>query len=207
MGLAIETRDGSGLIRHILPNRWLMRNAATGVLSVGLLLGVSQYAASKPSAPANDSAKSQDPLNRDSPQSSVISFLEAYQSRDVHAARYLDLRKFPRTERLTINGLRREVELERAHSRLFVRLFSVDGVEPIPQPARMTSASPVQRYWDLRLWILHAIKTAGTSIALPTQANRYSCGGTQKPSGASARRRPDQSASVSGHLSTEDVHV
>jgi MscS family membrane protein len=66
------------------------------VVSLGLLSG----------APAPDpAAPLKDPLNRDSPQSSVVSFLDAYHSRDyVRAAKYLDLRKFPRAERLKIGG-------------------------------------------------------------------------------------------------------
>lgn len=45
--------------------------------------------------------KSQDPLNRDSPQSSVFAFLEACHARNYNRAyRYLDLRKLPADERL-----------------------------------------------------------------------------------------------------------
>jgi MscS family membrane protein len=152
-------------------------------------------------------------LNRDSPQSSVVSFLEAYHSRDyVKAAKYLDLRKFPRTERLkagsglaqqlgqvldrdaqfdvadlkrdpagnyavssstpdrervdsfTINGHSLDLDLERVQLRsgLSAWLFSADSIERIPQLARMTSDSSVERYlpdplvyWsflDMSLW-------------------------------------------------------
>jgi MscS family membrane protein len=46
-------------------------------------------------------SRSQDPLNRDTPQSSVFSFLEASHSHDYgRAAKYLDLRKLPEGERL-----------------------------------------------------------------------------------------------------------
>jgi MscS family membrane protein len=52
--------------------------------------------------PANPApAKSLDPLNRDSPQSSVYSFLEACRSQNyARAWRYLDLRALPKEERL-----------------------------------------------------------------------------------------------------------
>jgi MscS family membrane protein len=84
----------NGWLGNILPDTRLVRYAAAAVVSVSMMFGASQQ-------PANNSAKSQDPLNRDSPQSSVVSFLEAYHAHDyVHAAKFLDLRKFPRTERL-----------------------------------------------------------------------------------------------------------
>jgi MscS family membrane protein len=173
-----------------------------------MLLGAPQ----QPAPTANNAAKSQDPLNRDSPQSSVVSFLEAYHARDyVKAAKYLDLRKFPRTERMkagaglaqqlgqildrdsqfdvadlsrdpagssggsgppdrervdtiTVNGHSLDLDLERVQLRsgLSVWLFSADSVERVPQLARMTSDSPVERYlpdplvyWsflDMSLW-------------------------------------------------------
>lgn len=54
----------------------------------------------KPAAPTTASAK--DPLNRDSPQSTVIAFLEACHARDYARARkYLDLRDLRQDERLT----------------------------------------------------------------------------------------------------------
>jgi MscS family membrane protein len=194
--LAINERGGNGSIRNILPDTGLVRFAAAAVISVSLLFGAPQQPAPKPS---------QDPLNRDSPQSSVVSFLEAYHARDyAHAAKYLDLRKFPRTERLkagsglaqqlgqvldrdsqfdvadlsrdpagsdrervdsfTINGHSLDLDLERVQLRsgLSAWLFSADSVERIPQLARMTSDSPVERYlpdplvnWsflDMSLW-------------------------------------------------------
>ena len=50
------------------------------------------------SAPAS---KSKDPLDRESPQSSVYSFLQAYHAHDYEkAAKYLDLRKLPPDQRL-----------------------------------------------------------------------------------------------------------
>ena len=46
-------------------------------------------------------AAGQDPLNRDSPQSSVTAFLAACQARDYQRAwRYIDLRKLPAGQRL-----------------------------------------------------------------------------------------------------------
>jgi MscS family membrane protein len=42
-----------------------------------------------------------DPLNRDSPQSTVVAFLQAYHSKDYQrASRYLDLRRLPSNQRL-----------------------------------------------------------------------------------------------------------
>jgi MscS family membrane protein len=53
--------------------------------------------AAKPAAPAANT----DPLNRDSPQSSVVAFLEAAHSKNYGKAwRYLDLRKMPEEQRL-----------------------------------------------------------------------------------------------------------
>jgi MscS family membrane protein len=206
--LAINKRDVDASIRNILPDTRLIRYAAAVVFSLSLLFGAPQ----QPAPTANNPAKSQDPLNRDSPQSSVVSFLESYHARDyVHAAKYLDLRRFPRTERLkagsglarqlgevldrdsqfdvadlsrdpagghadtapperervdsfTINGHSLDLEVERVQLRsgLSAWLFSADSVERIPQLARMTSDSPVERYlpdplvyWsflDMSLW-------------------------------------------------------
>src|SRR6266852_8375489 len=54
------------------------------------------------SAVAYSQSQSQDPLNRDSPQSSVFFFLEASHSRNYgRAAKYLDLRKLPQEQRLS----------------------------------------------------------------------------------------------------------
>jgi MscS family membrane protein len=191
MRLARNLRPGHHSIRYILP---------VVVLSLNLLFG----APPQPQPTANTSANTQDPLNRDSPQSTVISFLKAYHNHDyVHAAKYLDLRKFPRTERLksgsglaqqlgqvldrdsdfevadlsqdpagsrarvdsfNTNGHALDLDVERVqlHSGLPVWLFSADSIERIPQLARMTSDSPVERYlpdplvyWsflDMSLW-------------------------------------------------------
>src|ERR1700683_907065 len=81
MRLARNSRLWHRSIRNILP---------VAVLSLNLLFG----APPPPQPTANTLANSQDPLNRDSPQSAVISFLKAYHAHDyVHAAKYLDLRK------------------------------------------------------------------------------------------------------------------
>jgi MscS family membrane protein len=204
----INKRGPHGSIRNILPDARLVRYVAAAVISLSMLLGAPQ----QPAPTANNAAKSQDPLNRDSPQSSVVSFLEAYHARDyVKAAKYLDLRKFPRTERMkagaglaqqlgqildrdsqfdvadlsrdpagssggsgppdrervdtiTVNGHSLDLDLERLQLRsgLSVWLFSADSVERVPQLARMTSDSPVERYlpdplvyWsflDMSLW-------------------------------------------------------
>jgi MscS family membrane protein len=63
----------------------------------GLLLLLLALSVSAQSVP-----QSQDPLNRDTAQSSVYHFLEACHSHDYgRAAKYLDLRKLPEEERLT----------------------------------------------------------------------------------------------------------
>jgi MscS family membrane protein len=208
MRLGTKGLGAHGSIRNILPASALVRVAVTVAISVSLMLG----GPPQPSAPANNSGNSQDPLHRDSPQSSVVAFLEAFHARDyVKAAKYLDLRKFPRPERMktgaglaqqlgqvldrdsqfdvadlsrdtagnqagssqpnrervdafTINGHSLDLDLDRVqlHSGLAVWLFSGDSVEHIPQLARMTSDSPVERYlpdtlvyWsflDMSLW-------------------------------------------------------
>jgi MscS family membrane protein len=62
-------------------------------LSLGLLLGAPQQSAHEP-------PKMKDPLNRDSPQSSVFAILEANRSHDyARAAKYLNLRKLPPARR------------------------------------------------------------------------------------------------------------
>ena len=86
IALAIDERRAPIPIGKILP---YPRLAAVAIVFVGILRGASQQSASS------------DPLNRDTPQSTVSSFQEAYHSHDyLRAAKYLDLRKFPRTARL-----------------------------------------------------------------------------------------------------------
>lgn len=72
--------------------------AATAAL---LLTGCWRVAAQVPAAPKPAAApKNQDPLNRDTPQSAVYSFLEACRAKDYSKAwRYLDLRNLPEDRR------------------------------------------------------------------------------------------------------------
>jgi hypothetical protein len=57
------------------------------------------------SAAVNPAGKSQDPLDRDTPQSSVVAFLEACHSRHyARAVKYLDLRKPPEKQRSAIDS-------------------------------------------------------------------------------------------------------
>jgi MscS family membrane protein len=64
-------------------------------LTLGILLGAPQQSGS--------ATQAKDPLDRDSPQSSVFAFLQAVGSRDyARAARYLDLRKLPPAQRLKV---------------------------------------------------------------------------------------------------------
>ena len=76
--------------------------AVSGAVLVFLLLGLSVAirAQTAPSA-ANPPNKPHDPLNRDSPQSAVFSFLEVCHARNYERAwRYLDVRKLPPEQRL-----------------------------------------------------------------------------------------------------------
>jgi MscS family membrane protein len=151
-------------------------------------------------------------MNRDSPQSSVFSFMEAYHARDyVRAARYLDLRKLPRNERthdgaalaqqlgqildrdsqfevanlsrdpegnragssstdlervdtFNVDGRTFDLDVERValHSGISIWVFSPASLEGVPELARMTSDSPIERHlpavlvtWsflDMSLW-------------------------------------------------------
>jgi MscS family membrane protein len=78
-----------------------------------LLSGLSISAQILPTAKPASSATPKDPLNRDSPQSSLVAFLEAAHANDFRKAlRYLDLRSMPQNERLQ-NGaeLARELEI------------------------------------------------------------------------------------------------
>ncbi len=74
------------------------------LLCMPLCFGTCAPASSTTGAAATTEAappKLQDPFNRDSPQSSVLAFLEACHARNyVRACRYLDLRKLPTGERL-----------------------------------------------------------------------------------------------------------
>src|SRR5271163_2259202 len=58
--------------------------------------------AAKPAAPPATPPTSKDPLDRDSPQSSVVAFLEAAHAQNYSKAwRYLDLRSMPEDQRLS----------------------------------------------------------------------------------------------------------
>jgi len=181
--------------RHQLPR---------AALTVGAVLFFSAVAclAQVPAAPATNAAPhAADPLGRDTPQSSVVSFLEVAHARNYSKAwRYLDLRKLPQKQRLsdgpqlaqqleqildndtqfdvaslsrqpegdlddshpknreqidtfTVDGKPVNLQLERVtlHNGSSVWLFSGDSVTLIPQLARQTSDSPVERYLPLPL--------------------------------------------------------
>src|SRR5678816_2975540 len=65
------------------------------------LAGLSAQTPPETSKLAENEARAQDPLNRQSPQSSTISFLETCRSGNFErAARYLDLDRLPRDQRL-----------------------------------------------------------------------------------------------------------
>lgn len=87
-----------------------MKNAkiAIGFLLFSLCAIAQILPAAKPASPA----PSKDPLDRDSPQSAVVAFLEAAHAKDYGRAwRYLDLRNLPEDERLTEGTeLARELE-------------------------------------------------------------------------------------------------
>ena len=134
-----------------------------------------------------------DPLNRDSPQSSVSAFLNACKAHDYgHAWRYIDLRGLPADKRVnqgqqlaqqlqqvlehdarfdlanlsqnpagdvqganrelvdtfTVEGRRLDLQMERVtlRSGLQVWLFSAASIPLIPQLARRTSDSPIERH-------------------------------------------------------------
>jgi len=74
-----------------------MRTSIKKILP-GVLLSFGILLAAQPASQAPAPAK--DPLNRESPQSSVFAFLEAGRAHDyARAARYLDLRKLPQDQR------------------------------------------------------------------------------------------------------------
>ena len=84
-----------------------MTRTILGKRTAGIILGLCFLALAlvqaqgPPAPPSPPSSKSQDPLNRDSPQSSVYSFLEACHTRNYNrAAKYFDLRKLPAQSRL-----------------------------------------------------------------------------------------------------------
>ncbi len=83
---------------------WWLRAGVLSLLIGALSVAGAQTAETPPPA-ANTQPKPPDPLHRDSPQSSVVSFLEACHAHDyARAWRYLDLRKLPREQRLKDGG-------------------------------------------------------------------------------------------------------
>ena len=90
-----------------------MRNVRAILLSlVFLLWGICASAQILLAPKPVPSSQSKDPLDRDSPQSSVVAFLEAAHSKDyAKAMRYLDLRNMPESARLSGGAeLARELE-------------------------------------------------------------------------------------------------
>jgi len=81
----------------LFTRRW--RRVVSALVCV---LGISfSVYAEAPSSGAGGPPKSEDPLHRDSPQSSVVAFLEACHARNYTLAwRYMDLRKLPADQRL-----------------------------------------------------------------------------------------------------------
>src|SRR5437016_5112075 len=66
-----------------------------------LLLLVDAFPQTSPGSKSAEVSKSKDPLDRESPQSSVYSFLQACHAHDYEkAAKYLDLRLLPAEQRL-----------------------------------------------------------------------------------------------------------
>ncbi len=101
-------------IGKILPGGTLLLITALALISLGPLFAAPQQSAPAPAATPKSEApkaeapkaevnspKSKDPLNRESPQSTVLAFLQAYRAHDyTRAAKYIDLRSIPRTDRL-----------------------------------------------------------------------------------------------------------
>ncbi len=76
-----------------------MKNA--GIVFFFLLSSLSASAQILPAGKPASPPAGKDPLNRDSPQSSVVAFLEAAHAKNYGRAwRYLDLRKMPEDQRL-----------------------------------------------------------------------------------------------------------
>jgi MscS family membrane protein len=99
--LALHYCAGRGSIRKILPVSTLAGYLIPALVSLGLAAGAPQPSVTEPPGATANSSKSRDPLNRDSPQSSVVAFLAAYHSGDyLRAAKYLDLRNLPRADRM-----------------------------------------------------------------------------------------------------------
>lgn len=95
---------------------------------------------------ASTAATPQDPLNRESPQSSVYSFLQACHSRDyTRAIRYLDLRNRPADERLK-DGTELAQQLEQILDR--DAQFDVAALSRNPEGDLQDAASPDLEHVD-----------------------------------------------------------
>jgi MscS family membrane protein len=199
--------------------RFLKHRSSWAGLLVALWLPAA--VAGQVTAPAT---KPQDPLNRETPQSSVIAFLEAYHAHNyAQASKYFNLRGVAREQRLTegpalaqqlgqildrdvqfdvatlsrnaegtpgegsrpgfqrvdsygSNGQNLDLELERVtfRSGLQVWLFSSQSRGLIPQIARLTSDSPIERnlpaplvnwtWMGTALWRWIALMLAGVLV-------------------------------------------
>ena len=175
-------------------------------------------------APQKQPGVTKDPLDRDTPQSSVYHFQEACHAANYQrAAKYLDLRKLPEAQRLKegseqakqlcqildrdtqfevaalstnpegdkaaganreladslkVNGKTLDLDLERVtlRSHLSIWLFSSDSVARIPELARMTIDSPIEKHlpepmvkWnvlDTSLWRWLALILLAAALAL-----------------------------------------
>jgi MscS family membrane protein len=111
-------------------------------LSLGVDPGVHAQTASPGTSVVTAAGRLQDPLDRDSPQSSVVSFLEACHSRNyARALRYLDLRKLPEEERLK-DGTQLAQQLEQILER--DTRFDVAALSRHPE-GDLTSGLPANR--------------------------------------------------------------
>ena len=118
-----------------------VRNARVCRIAViWLAAGACANAASTPPPPAAQAAPAygtRDPLGRDSPQSSVFSFLEACHAKDYQRARrYLDLRKMPDGERFR-DGAQLAQQLEKILDR--DAQFDVGGLSRNPEGSHAES--------------------------------------------------------------------
>jgi len=179
----------------IFPSKRRVQHFA-GAVTLLLVAQCFSLSAQTPSGATAAQQKAQDPLNRDSPQSSVYAFLEACHARNYPRAwHYLDLRTLPADQRLKdgpalarqlaealdrdaqfdvaslsrdpagdqddglssnrevidtfrLSGQTLSLQMERVtlHSGSSVWLFSSDSVTLIPQLARLTSDSPIEKY-------------------------------------------------------------
>jgi len=98
-----------------------------------------------PSAKPNIPGTNTDPLERDSPQSAVVAFLEAAHARDYGKAwRYLDLRSMPQDQRLA-GGTELARELETILDR--DTQFDVGNLSRNPEGDIYDSLAPNRDRW------------------------------------------------------------